>query len=207
MSNKSVDYEFWEANFREKEEMWGDVPAASALLARDFFIEHNARNILIPGFGYGRNAKVFKDYGLSVTGIEISETAITLSRKHFPTEIIFHGSVCEMPFNNSLYDGIFCYGLLHLLNRNERKKFIRDCFNQLSPGGVMFFTTISHTAETFGKGKMISRNRFNFFGINMFFYDEPSIESDFKNFGLINISSIDENYPFFIITCRKSADF
>jgi len=61
--------------------MWGFEPAKSAVLAKDFFVEHKVKNILIPGIGYGCNAKVFMDNGMSVTGIEISQTAIDLAKK------------------------------------------------------------------------------------------------------------------------------
>ena len=42
----------------------------SIILNRD-----KVKDILIPGVGYGRNAKVFIDNGINVTGIEISKTA------------------------------------------------------------------------------------------------------------------------------------
>ncbi len=71
----------------------------------------------------------------SVTGIEISKTAIELAKKNNVNIDIFHGSVTDMPFDQKLYDGIFCYALIHLLNHNERVKFIKDCYNQLKPNG------------------------------------------------------------------------
>ena len=73
--------EFWESNFKEKQEMWGLKPAQSALLTKDFFLEKSIKNILVPGIGYGRNARPFIDNGFEVTGIEISKTAIDLARK------------------------------------------------------------------------------------------------------------------------------
>ena len=42
-----------------------------------------------------------------------------------------------MPFDTNLYDGIFSHALLHLLNEQEREKFIKDCYNQLKHGGYM----------------------------------------------------------------------
>lgn len=101
------------------------------------------KDLLIPGIGYGRNAQVFMDHGIDVTGIEISQTAIGLARQHGLDMRIHHGPVADMPFDSKLYDGIFCYGLIHLLNRRERGKFIQDCYNQLKPGGYMIFTAVS----------------------------------------------------------------
>lgn len=95
--------EFWEANFNEKQEMWGFDPSHSALLVKDFFAEKGVKNILIPGIGYGRNAYIFTDGGIAVTGIEISKTAIEMARKHYGADMtIYHGSVIDMPFDNNL---------------------------------------------------------------------------------------------------------
>lgn len=119
--------EFWEANFSEKQEMWGFEPAQSALLTRDFFVEKGVKNMLIPGIGYGRNAHIFRQSGIDVTGIEISKTAIELAKKHYGTGmVIHHGSVTDMPFDNNQYNGIFCYGLIHLLDSNERATLIAE---------------------------------------------------------------------------------
>ena len=197
--------EFWEANFIEKQEMWGFEPSHSAILTRDLFVEKAVRNVLIPGIGYGRNARVFRDNGMAVTGIEISKTAIGMARKHYGTDMtIYHGSVVNMPFDNSLYDGIFCYALIHLLDNNDRAKLIRDCYNQLSGNGCMVFTAISKEAHTYGKGKFISKDRYEIFeGVKMYFYDRESIIAEFDQAGLFEIKEINENQPFFLIKCKK----
>lgn len=197
--------EFWETNFIEKQEMWGFEPSKSALLTKDLFIRESFKKILIPGIGYGRNAQVFKDEGIDVTGIEISRTAIQMAEKNYGKGLkIYHGSVTEMPFDNDLYDGIFCYALIHLLNSKERKKLIHDCYNQLKKNGYMIFTAVSKEAHTYGKGKYISKNRYEIFnGVNMFFYDQESIHKEFGKTGLYEIIKIEENYPFFLIKCRK----
>ena len=49
-------------------------PAKSTILTNDFFVKNKVKTILIPGIGYGRNAKTFRDNGMLVTGIEISKT-------------------------------------------------------------------------------------------------------------------------------------
>ena len=94
MSKENEKPEFWETNFVEKQEMWGFEPSNSAVLTKDFFLEKFIKNILIPGMGYGRNAQIFIDNGITVTGIEISQTAIDLAKNHYGTgTTIYHGSV------------------------------------------------------------------------------------------------------------------
>jgi len=205
--------EIWEASFIENQMMWGFEPSDSAILTKDFFLEKKVKDILVPGFGYGRNAKVFIDNGINVTGIEISKTAIDIARDNGLDINIFHGSVTDMPFEDKLYDGIFCYALIHLLNQSEREKFIKDCYKQLKPNGYMIFTTISKDAPMFGKGKKLGEDYYEITeGIKMFFYDADSIKQEFGKYGLLEFSEIlephknMENKPpfkFMMVKCQK----
>lgn len=205
--------EFWEANFIEKQTMWGFEPADSASLAKDFFLERKATDILIPGIGYGRNAQPFINSGMNVTGIEISQTAIDLARQNGLTIPIYQGSVTKMPFDHKQYDGIFCYALIHLLNRNERKKFISDCYSQLKTNCYMILTTISKKAPMYKQGTPLSKDRFEIMkGVKMFFYDADSIKREFGNYGLVEFEEINEpskntgikpQLKFNMIKCRK----
>ena len=197
--------EFWEDSFIINREMWGFEPALSAKLTKDYFIEKGIKNILIPGIGYGRNAQIFRDNGITVTGIEISKTAIQLAHKNYGTDMaIYHGSVTNMPFDTQQYNGIFCYALLHLLDYNERAKLINDCYNQLTENGFMVFAVATKSAPLFGQGKLLSKDRFEIHvGLNMFFYDQESINVEFSKVGLVEVTEVDDVYPFYLITCKK----
>ncbi|KAB1068639.1 class I SAM-dependent methyltransferase [Tamlana haliotis] len=186
--------EFWEENFKEKQAMWGLNPCDSAVSTAKLFKESGVHSVLIPGFGYGRNAQVFLKNGCEVTGIEISETAINLAEEHFDNDLTIHsGSVGEMPFDGEFYDGIFCYALIHLLDEAERIKFIKDCYNQLKPDGLMVFIAISTEDPNFAKGEVLSENRFKTkHGVNLFYYDAEAVESEFGDFGLIDAEEISE---------------
>ncbi len=197
--------EFWEAAFIDKQEMWGLEPARSAVMTSDFFVANSVRSALIPGFGYGRNATIFKAAGMTVTGIEISKTAIELARKHYGMEMtIHHGSVTDMPFDAGRYEGVFCCGLIHLLDSGQRAKLIRDCYDQLVDSGHMVFTAISKADPAFGKGKFLSADRYeNSGGAKVYFYDRTSVHAAFDGAGLVEIAEVDEGRPIFLIKCRK----
>ncbi len=189
--------EYWDSSFKNEGIRWGFEPSDSALAALEIFKSYGIKNILIPGIGYGRNAKVFFNAGLDVTGIEISKFAIDLAAQNGLHFTIHHGSVTQMPFDDKLYDGIFCYALLHLLNKNERRKFLIDCRNQLKPGGIMVFTVVSKKADLYGKGIRISKDRFRLKnGISVYFYDTKTAEQEFKDFALLSIKEIDEPIKF-----------
>lgn len=206
--------EFWEKKFLEIQTMWGTEPSDSAIQTKDFFLKQKINEILIPGVGYGRNAKIFIDNGIKVTGIEISKTAIELSKKMCGLDFkIHHGSVTQMPFDNLKYQGLYCYALIHLLNKTERKQLIQNCHNQLTNNGYMIFIAVSTKARIFGEGRKISKNRFKIDnGLNVYFYDMDSATKEFKNYGLIDIREIDEPIKhmenelpikFLMITCQK----
>ena len=107
--------EFWEKAFSSNEKMWGNNAVDNAYTVLEMLKQEKAKDILIPGFGYGRNAKVFHDAGIKVSGIEISETAILKAGMQFDNEtIIHHGSVNNMPYDDVSYDAIYSYSLIHL---------------------------------------------------------------------------------------------
>ncbi len=205
MLDNDAKTEFWESAFVEKQEMWGHEPSSSAFIALDHFKETGARSVLVPGYGYGRNAHVFVENDMEVTGIEISRTAIELARKHKGDTVhVYHGSVVDMPFDTKKYDGIFCYALIHLLDAAERRKLIADCYEQLADNGCMVFVAISKKSPTYGQGRYIEQDRYEIFeGVKMYFYDEASIEQEFGPYGLERLTEITENFPFYLITCKK----
>lgn len=198
--------EFWEEAFKNKKEMWGFEPSISTRLTFDLFQKQNLTNILIPGIGYGRNAQIFRNAGMKVTGIEISETAIALAHQHFGKDLlIHHGSVTKMPFDNKQYDGIYAYALIHLLNKAERKKLIQDCYNQLAKNGWMVFAVVSKKAPIYGQGVAVDTDCFEVFeGVNMFFYDSASIQEEFEKYGVVDVQEVMDVYPFYLVYCQKT---
>jgi hypothetical protein len=98
-----------------------------------------------------------------------------------------------MPFDNQQYEGIFCYALIHLLNKLERRIFLKSCYNQLKHGGLMIFTVVSKQANMYGNGKKLSKDRFEIKkGLTVYFYDTDSVKHEFADFGMIECSDIDE---------------
>ena len=202
--------EIWESMFAAKQVMWGEEPTLSALLARDYFVARGARDILIPGVGYGRNAKPFVESGMSVTGIEVSATAIELARSELGLDFPIHqGPVEGMPFDDREYNGVFSYGLAYLLDAAARAKFFAACHDQLRSGGSMIFTVISKSAPMYGQGPQLGEDWYERApGIPMFFYDEASVERELGAYGITEVSEIDEpvhggSYPFYNVTCVK----
>jgi hypothetical protein len=68
----------------------------------------------------------------------------------------------------------------------------------------MVFTAISKEAPTFGKGKFISKDRYEMHeGAKIFFYDGDSVQTEFAFFGLFEVLEVNENHPLYLIKCKK----
>jgi ubiquinone/menaquinone biosynthesis C-methylase UbiE len=205
--------DYWESKFRNGGALWHFEPSDSAMIALETFRKNGLNNILIPGIGYGRNARLFLDSGFSVTGIEISKSAINVARTNGLDCTIYHGSVTDMPFDDEVYDAVFCYALIHLLNKPERQQFLKSCFTQLIKNGLMIFVITSKKMDLFGKGKYLSKDRFEIEpGLRAFFYDSDSIEREFTPFGLTYYKEIEEPVKFtkgvdplrlYLVVCKK----
>lgn len=205
--------EFWEGVFQEKQLMWGPSPTPFARAACETFEQAGITRVLIPGIGYGRNATPFLERQMTVAGIEISATAIELASSHLGRAVpIVHGSVADMPFDHQTYGGVFSHALVHLLDAPARSKFIRDCYSQLQPGGLMILTAISKRAPFYGQGARLGEDWYERFpGVSLYFYDAQSIEREFGAYGLVEVREGDEpagdgaTLPFFYVVCRRGA--
>lgn len=207
--------EYWESRFKSEGPMWDFFPSDSAIKASDIFRSGGLKHILIPGFGYGRNARLFIEKGFEVTGIEISGSAIELAKANGINCIVYHGSVTTMPFDHNKYDGIFCYALIHLLNKHERKAFLKSCFTQLKDNGIMIFVVACVQSGMYGNGKYLSKDRFEVLkGLKVFFYDLKSVTEEFSAYGMVECTEIEEPVKFMegqepvkllFVQCRKDS--
>lgn len=202
--------EFWESVYKSNDEMWGENPTDNSKHVLDLFQRNKIKSVLIPGFGYGRNAKVFYDKGFIVSGIEISKTAIQRARKYFGNDVIIHhGSVTDMPFDNTHFESIYCYSLIHLFDKVDRLKLIQDCYSQLKKNGIMVFVALSINDRRYGAGDEVKKNTFHSpNGLNLYFYDKASVLEEFGQYNIKELKEINEpeenpSERHWMIVCKK----
>lgn len=177
---------FWEERFRDEGRIWGTNPSRTAVYAIELFTTTGADSVLIPGSGYGRNADAFARAGFKVTGIEISKTAISIARFGSPEVHYHYGSVLDMPFDNGVYDAIYCFNVLHLFRKNERLAFLQRCQEQLKDGGVMFFAVFSDKESSYGTGRMVEENTFESKpGREVHYYTNEDLVSEFRGLEIL----------------------
>ena len=118
--------DFWETRYLLEKEIWGSTHSKTAEFCLNYYISNSVKSILIPGSGYGRNAKYFLENGIDVEGIEISEEAIDIGFTNGISYHVYNGSVLDMPFSTKKYEGIYCFNVLHLFKMEDRKNGDRD---------------------------------------------------------------------------------
>jgi cyclopropane fatty-acyl-phospholipid synthase-like methyltransferase len=185
--------EYWNKRFNDEGIIWTFNPCKSALIAKAKFIDLGIKSILIPGAGYGRNAKLFVDSGFTVTGIEISERAIEIARENGVTIQYFNGSILDMPFDSEKYDSIFCFNVFHLFLKEERKIVIEKFRNQLKENGYGFIVVMSELEESFGKGEEIEPNTYEpRKGKPVHYFTDSDLREHFKGFQIVESGIIEE---------------
>jgi SAM-dependent methyltransferase len=184
---------FWEERFSQEGKIWGDTPSLTAVYAIDLFKKAGVHRVLVPGSGYGRNAEAFAREGFLVTGIEISKTAVTLARQNTRGVHYLHGSVEDMPCDDAVYDGIYCFNVLHLFLKAARVAFLQRCREQLRDGGVMFFAVFSDSEPSFGTGPEVEENTFESKpGRAVHYYSEEDLVSEFHGLAILKTGLMED---------------
>jgi SAM-dependent methyltransferase len=179
--------EFWNKRFMEKQYIWGSKPSIIAILCEKIFKENNVKDILIMGVGYGRNGKYFIENGYNVDGIEISEEAINIG-KQFSQKINFiNGSVLDISLNKK-YDAIFCYDIMQLFQKNERKRIVENCIKHCKGNGIIMLSCLFNNDILFGRGNEIEENTFEIKeGLTVHFSNEEEMKNIDEELNVIKI--------------------
>jgi SAM-dependent methyltransferase len=152
--------DYWDSRYQAEGKIWGDSPSHTAVYALGLFRKAKVKSILVPGSGYGRNTRLFSASGFAVTGVEKSPAAYAMALKFDPLSRFYNASSLDMSFLPDKYEAIYCFNVLHVFNKEDRERFIRQCLGKIKPPNLMFFTVFSEEDDSFGKGKETEKNTF-----------------------------------------------
>jgi len=143
-----------------------EVLGADGLAARtrpewDAPILHDLTELLSPGCrildvgcGYGRIAVPLALAGHRVSGLDLSETMVRAAQtaaEAAGVSIAFVvGSMTEMPYADSSFDGVLClWSAFHeLLHETEQEQALREMWRVLAPGGLAIVEGALYTPPT-----------------------------------------------------------
>ncbi len=184
--------DFWEKRYRSEGKIWGDTPSVTARYACRHFLARGVKSVLIPGMGYGRNARVFREAGMAVSGIEISREAVSILRKDFPEIRCQEGSVLDVPFGGP-YDAIYCFNVVHFFRLNERRAFLEKCLAALPECGLAFFTGLSEKDPQYGRGAEIEPGTFESKpGRPVHFFTAEDVRACFNGFNVLESGLVED---------------
>ena len=112
----------------------------------------NDKAVLDIGCGAGILTESLADNGANATGIDLSEKAIYIAKKHAETKNISVNYQCIATENfaenhQNHFDAITCMEMLEHVP--DPSAIIKTASNMLKPGGTIFFSTINRNAKAF----------------------------------------------------------
>jgi len=109
------------------------------------FDKHKDRKVLEIGIGVGTDSLQYAKNGSKVYGIDLTENAVRLTRKHFKLNGLkgtFNvGDAENLDFDDNFFDLIFSFGVLH--HTPNPDVALKEIFRVLKPGGkiiAMFYS-------------------------------------------------------------------
>lgn len=101
------------------------------------------KNVLDIGSGTGFVIKIWKEFGVNISGIDISETAIINLRKQFPGSQFFECDVGsdDLPFNDNYFSACTAASVLyHIVDDEFLANAIRSIHRVLKKDGIFIFS-------------------------------------------------------------------
>ena len=115
--------------------------AHTAEIEKFLALVQEGASILDVGCAAGRDTKIFRSKGYQVTGIDVSETMISLAEKNSPGTTFIHGDMLHLPLSFPDFDAIWCTASLDHLEREDIPKALAEFARVLKKGGVLFLAT------------------------------------------------------------------
>ena len=125
--------EFWNDIYDNKIPAWGNEPAE--VLKKFLMYFPRGARILDIGCGEGRNSIHLSRLGYTVTGIDISSSAIERARAK-DSKCTFY---CMDALNDTLketFDVIIDFGLFHFMPHEYREKYVDNIYSMLVNDGI-----------------------------------------------------------------------
>jgi len=190
---------YWEERYRKEGKIWGEKPCLAAVEAEKIFKEHRAKKILLPGCGYGRNAKYLARQGFEVTGMDISGWAVETAQRDAQRQALNITYRCADLLNTpswpEAFEGLFTFNLLHLFGSQERALLAQWFHETLRSEGILVLTSMSLRDPDYGQGQAVAHNTFESKkGRPVFYFAEEDMRDLFQKwFQILRLEEIQEH--------------
>jgi len=142
------------------------------------------KTIIDLGCGNGRDSLYFFSYGLKVTAIDSSKSAIAnIESKHLPIFALCDDFVKTKVLDCIEYDYCYARWVIHAINQTHQDEFIPKIYNMLKKGGLFFAEVRTVRDEKYGKGESLGKHEFLFDNHYRRFIEPDKLINQLQNTG------------------------
>jgi len=123
-------------------------------------------SLLELGCGNGNNARLFAEYGWTVTGIDMSAEGLAAAQSNWSNEPTDSWSFIERDLRQGLpplegpFDALVANGSLYYFERSYLTELLEETRSVLAPGARVYFKFRTPEDWRYGKGREVERDTF-----------------------------------------------
>ena len=145
----------WQQFFSDDPELVNIPPSTCADQAAKIFTKNNCRIILDLGCGTGRDSFCLARSGSQVIGLDAAHSGLLLAQKRIadsgPRISWIESDSRVLPFSDTIFDGVYCFGLLHEFigesSKNDVAKIMSEIQRVVKPSGAIIIAVSAGDPE------------------------------------------------------------
>ena len=171
------------------------------------------KKVLEIGCGMGAHAEVFANAGAQITAIDLTQKAVSLTKRRFELFDIKNATVMKndaekLPFPDNSFDFVWSWGVIH--HSSNTKRIVKEILRVLKPNGrtsVMIYHRDSTRYFVYGLYQGIFKGKFlryrSLYAVNMTYtdghiarhYTRKGAVRLFKDFRSVTTRVMDDSVP------------
>ena len=164
----SLEASAWDGRWVEGNTPWDMGQASPPMVAAvEAGLLTPPGRLLVPGSGGGHDARHLASVGFSVTGVDVSETAVRTAQDRADEEGVdatFHvADLFDLPESMRDFDAVFEHTCFCAIDPSRRDDYVHAVADALRPGGTLlgvFFVFTTEEGPPFGASEEELRTRF-----------------------------------------------
>lgn len=193
----------WQWEKVDKDDKYWNTPAKEIYFLSEIWRDKGFKDILDVGIGYGRNALYLAKQGFNVSGFDLSEKSVNVTKEKAIEQGVFLSDVrvadmLNFPYENESFDCLFALNVISHTDIIGFNKILSEIKRVLKVGGEAYFTVGSKKSFWFNNPvcKFVDENtRIRVEdgpenGIPHFYIDDEDCFTLFNDFKIIEIKEV-----------------